>query len=306
MEFIIEFIKKARTETGSFEISSGSSTYHFIKDQVGTATYIYGIRSYKDPCDCARISNKPELVAILKENTVYIVNMFHLGMSYKDSNSLPEKVVFFSEARKEKVKYMYDILLPFYYKSLETKEISDNEQTRTGAYAKHYCRRIAREGIFDGENTETYIKDLIEKMLEFTLSEDEFAYTLCGFTTVEELAKEQFEKKKDRWTEEKALIEKIRTYMERTDTVEDWELAIAEGIRNIDAKNITIEFKKDMYSFTGKIDPRRLLNRLQEEKTFYSYDFNDSRAETAGADRGFRCENIVKIKYGKKVLFETK
>lgn len=303
MEFIKEFLEKAKTAAGSFDLKYNSYTYHYMKDQVGSATYIYEIRCYGNPYGFANISNKAELVAILLSDTLYLVSPYSMGMGYKDYDMLPEKVVLFSKAREEKTTYMQDILLPFYYVSLETEEISDDEQIRTGEYAKHYCLRIARKGILNGVNTQTYIKELIEKMLGFTLSEDEFAHTLCGFTTVEELARKQFENKKDRWTEEKALIEKIRSYTERTDTVEDWELAIAESIRNIDAKNITVELKKDSYSFTGKMDPRRLMYSLQEKETLDRYAFNGSSAERAGADVGFGCEHIVKISYGKKVLF---
>lgn len=304
MKFIEEFVERVFAGPGSFEIQSDSCTYHYIKDQVGTATYIYSIRSWGDAHDCARISNKPELTAILAKDTIYIVDMFHLGLTNRaEIETLSAHIASFSKARERKHTYMQEKLLPMYYALLDSKEITDEEVTRTGQYASSYCRSVAREGLFSGTDTETYIKVLIQKMLGFTLSEDEFARTLCGFTTLEELAKKQFEKNKERWADEKSLIEKIRAYMNTPDTVKDWEMFMSENINSTDAKNITVEFKKDIFSYTGKIEPHRLLNRLQKEGRFGSYDFSGSRAETAGADRNFTCEDIVKITYGKKVLF---
>ena len=298
MKFITEFIEKVRTEAGSFTIENN----HFIKDQVEKATYIYCIRGYGDASYYMRTECKPTLAAILSDNTIYIVDTFCFGPSVynkeinKEILSQTADIVVFSSAVTEKVNDMNDTLLPELYEKLPVKE-SDNES---------YCREEAREYIFEGKDANTAAINRMRNRMGLTLSENEFATILCGITTIEELAKTKFEKNKERWTDEKADIEKVCAYMKSQDTVKDWEIAIAEALKSVDAKNVNVTFEKENHIWSGKIEPYRLQRCLQKESVLRYWDFNTT------SDRGIldkckvTCDDITKITYGKKVLFERR
>lgn len=310
MRLIDKFVEKVLNELLSFNIvmkkekTEGDITYHFIQSIVGKARYIYGICDYWDDKFYSKLDLKPELVAIVSDGTVYIVNEYFFGVDEwsKHKDSLPENTVGFDAVVEKENEYVKDVIFPELYKGIRVNEINDSDLIS--------CKKRARSILFS--------KDIVftEEKPESIFNENDVANMLCGFIDdIGTEAKRRFEAKKDYWINAKSVNQKIIELMQDENTAEKWEFEIAEGLRNVDAKTVVVEFELNGKKASAKINPDTVLDKLINNDYFNNYSFEVAKhgselIQKLGAaewesENGevLRCKHISKITYKKKDLY---
>lgn len=311
MKLINKFVERVLNDKGSFNINikekeqRDTTNYHFLQSNVGKARYIYGMRSWNDEKFYSKVDLKPELVAIVSEGIVYIVNEIFLQIyrwCNKEEMLLPKNTKIFDEVVKETNEYVSNIIFADFYNNLDIEDIT-NENTISE------CRKRARGYLFSKEPAALFDNEKLDGIFNVR----DIANILCGFMNVESEAKSRLEERKSEWISKKSTNEKIRKLMEDTETAFDWEIAIAEGIRSVDAKTVVVEFELNGKRASGKISPNTIITALEKRDIFSGYDFKiakhgdklleDLEAGSYWSKNTLRCEHIVKITYGKKVLY---
>ena len=108
--------------------------------------------------------------------------------------------------------------------------------------------------------------------------------------------------------------------MENNSVAEDYEMEIAEGIRSVDAKVVTVEFELNGKKESAKMNPDTIIRYMQSNNYFSGYNFVITKrgdeliekldaATWRGNSNGkelLTCKHITKITYGKKELYVRK
>ena len=314
MRLINEFIERALNNSGSFTINISNNeendvyNYHFLQSNVGKARYIYGMKSYNDEKFYSDVDLKPKLIAIVSEGIVYIVDEIFLdGYRWLDQEDtlLPNSAKRFDELVKETNEYISNIIFAHFYKSLEVQDVTEEN-------AINKCRKHARSYLFSKEPMALFDDEKLNEIFNVR----DVANILCGFGDVETEARKRLETRRVEWTYKKSMNEKIKSLMKDPETAYDWEIAIAEGIRSVDAKTVTVEFELNGKRASGKISPYTVIRVLDTNDNFSGYNFEvmkhgDKLLKDLGAgdyqsENALRCNHIVKITYGKKELYVRK
>lgn len=314
MRLIDVFVEKALNDNGSFDINikenkqRDTTNYHFLQSSVGKARYIYGMRSWNDEKFYSEVDLKPELVAIVAEGIVYIVDDFFLQV-YRRCNQeetlLPENTKRLDEVVKETNEYVSNIIFVDFYNALVIEDITDENTIAE-------CRKRARGQLFSKEPTALFEDEKLDEIFNTR----DIANSICGFIDIEAEARKRLNERKTEWVSKKAINEKIRNLMKDSETAFDWEIALAEGIRSVDAKTVVVEFELNDKRASGKINPDTIIRILRGNDDFSGYSFEvtkhgDKLLEDLGAGdhwskNALRCKHIVKITYGKKELYVRK
>ena len=127
---------------------------------------------------------------------------------------------------------------------------------------------------------------------------------------------DEFQVKQKDWIAKKTIYEKTLELMKTPEIAYEWELAIVNGLRSVDAKAVTVEFEFNEKIASGKISPECIFRILQEYDSFSSYNFETQKqgeillnylgAGNYWSSNRIKCEHIIKITYGKKVLYVRK
>lgn len=292
MKEIKEFIKKITESLEPFEISDDQWTYSFMQRKVGKAKYIYMINSlYRS------ITDAPDLFAIVVDGKIYIMDNIIFHLYEIDKKTLADyNIYYYSEENQKYQDYIKNVVFQKFYDKLDI-----SKKTLTPSEI-NYCKKMARQKVLQNIESEYTSTDY------FTF---EFENVLCGFVDAEKNAIESFEEKKNDWIHMKAIKTKINEYIEDTTIIKDWEKRILEAIElanNMDYKTVVVEFEVNHRLKSEKIEPYKLRAKLADEGTFTAYNFyNSRRAEvmlTALGVNKVTCEQIKKITYGKKTLYE--
>lgn len=305
MRLIDEFSQRALSNTGSFTIATADkadkscrSYYHFLQSNVGNARYIYGVSNYRNEKFISGLKLKPELVAIVSGEKIYIVNNFFLNIYSCGTTDilLPDNVTFLD--CKEANTYIRNVIFPEFYKKLEVTEV-ENE---------HECKKTARRIVLSNTTFREFDLDGI-----FNLQD--VANMLCGFVDINEESVRRLEKDRDYYIRRKSTDAKIREYLKDPTIAADWELKIAEGLSSVEAKTVTVQFELNNKRASEKIEPDIVIRKMTENDCFSSYDFEVTKrgkqlinelgaGEWCRDKNALRCSNITKITYGKRVLYE--
>lgn len=308
MEFITQFMEKALNTEGSFSIRSDRKTisYHFLQDHVGKAKYVYFVREWGEEMFYFKTHLCPELFAIVVDETVYILNyniLYYNETGLRREGELPENVINFETTVKDINRYAKEVIFPEFYNSLIPDDITDPEDIKE-------CIKCARYSILQG--MEAPFTKAVSEISFF--DEDKTAAVLCGFMDRDTEIKRLLKAEKGKWTAVKSRNQKIGKLMQNPETAAEWEIRLAEGIRNADAKHITVEFEFDGKHASEKISTDTVLIKLINQDGFNYYNFITRIAgcklfEYFGID-GWKntiyCRNITKITYGKKTLYERR
>ena len=314
MRLIDEFVEKALNYNDSFDINikkkehRDTTNYHFLQSNVGKARYIYGMKSWNDEKFYSEVDLKPELVAIVSEGIVYIVDEFFLQVyrwCNQEETVLPKNTKRFDEVVKETNEYVSNTVFIDFYNALDIEKITDENIIDK-------CRKRARDYLFSKKPTELFE----DEKMDTIFNARDIANALCGFMDIETEAKSRLEERKPEWISKKSTNEKIRKLMKDAEVAFDWEIAIAEGIRSVDAKTVVVEFELNEKRASGKISPDTVIRVLKTNDNFSGYDFEvakhgDKLLEDLGvgsywSENAIRCKHIVKITYGKKELYVRK
>ena len=255
------------------------------------------------------LTSVPELVAIVSDEKVYIVNDYELGLwrfsHNPEEKMLPENAYRLEDVMNEKNTYITSVLFREFYDALETNDITDE-------YMLRECSKEARNVLFAKNPV------VKEAVIQPFFNVQHVADYLCGIIDLEEEAKERFEKDRDYWIKEKSMKQKVKELMVNNSVAKDYEMKIAEGLRSVNAKYVTVVFEMDKKVETAKMNPQVIIQTMQENDYFGSYSFETTKRgkevmEKLGASswwgssdgkKMLTCENIAKITYGKSVLYE--
>lgn len=286
-----------------FEKDNYKEYYFFIPCKVGNAQYVYAKNSYHSNSCYSDIEEKAELVAIKSGGKVYLTNEYLFDLYHGETN-LPTDVMLFSEFVKKKNEYINSIIFEEFYRALNVCEIAMKEDM-VG------CKKEARQILLSKNPS------VKPRKIEAMFTAQEIADSLCGMVDLEAEAKQRLNKDKEFWLKQKAYDVQLQKFVKNQEGVEPYELKIADAIRNVEAKMLTVEFELNGKKATGKIPIHRLQRSLMESDYFSEYDFDTTKngeqilevldAESslwAESGRTIRCKNISKITYARKVLYE--
>lgn len=301
MRVIDKFAEEVFSHDDSFSFALDKKYYSFTRSKVGQATYIYGEDGYEENFE-SRLDIKLKLVAIVTKGVIYIVDEFLLNVwRYGGDTKLPANVELFDGYCYQQNKWAKNDLFSSFYESLETKEI-DNPGTINS------CEKKARTLLLSdcAELPPLEAKDVFSQL--------DIAHSLCGYFDVYDEAMRRFEKDKYTWMAVKAERAKVDSLIQEKSVVEDWEFAIASGLRMVCAKQVTVEFDFNGKKASIKMNPNTIYRYLDNKDNFSSYDFGNRKQGEAmlkelgaatwkGYGEVLTCEHISKIIYGKKELY---
>lgn len=308
---IDKFVERVLTTTESFivETREGDSKkyYFFIQANVGKARYIYCEYSYGEQNFYTKIDLKPELVAIISDGNIYIVDDFKLDIHRcHDSEEivLPENTYRFNDVVKKENNYVETVVFPDFYNTLKEEEITDKDILAS-------CEKRARSLLLTNH---TKTKEI---SIEPIFTEQDIVNSLCGFVNLKTESIVRLKEKENKWANKKSFSKKVKELMINHMGVEIYELKIAEGIKSVDAKTVTVEFSLNGKSDSAKINPNKLIMKLINKDYFSGYDFEVSKSGDALIEKlraatwrnnkdgkeVLTCKHITKITYGKKVLY---
>ncbi len=306
MELINKFIDRVLNTNESFVIyddnKDNERNYSFIQCNVGKGKYIYGKCGF-DKNSLFNIKDTYETVAIVANKKIYLLNIYFFGLFYSHMDSLPENVELLDCERANE--YVKNSLFPKFYDSLVIEELTDENLIKT-------CRNMARQNLL-------FCKDEAYGWEEAYPSEDLFgeqdiADMLCSLINIEEEANKRFEEKREKYTAKKQIQQKVREFMEDSDTAERWELEIARGLKSVDAQTVTVEFELNGKTASGKFYPSVIINALVRKNSFSSYNFVNGNqgkkviqeleaSDNLWSGNNITCRNITRITYNRKDLY---
>lgn len=304
MDLIAEFVKNVMSGDGSFTLTESESPfdterrYSFVQEKVGNAKFVYGEYGYNGDFYTS-LTKKFELVAIVAQEKVYLHNAFFFGVYRGMEQSLPENVDGLCNFAVSLDECVNSAIFPAFYEELEAVKVSEKN-----------CREKARSALLTLGNPDFYIAEVMPQLFE----EQDAVKVLCGLMDMEKEAKLRLEKDREEWCKSKSEKEKIRELMATPGVCQDWELAIAAGLKSVDAVNVTVTFEMNGKRATGKMEPIVIDNTLISNDTFSGWNFatatqGEKVIEELGAtnhwgENPLKCQHICKITYGKKVLYE--
>lgn len=286
-----------------FEKGNYKKYCFFIPCKVGNnAQYVYVKNScYSSSC-YSDIREKPELVAIKSGEKVYIVNEYLLDLLRE--KILPQNIVIFSEFVEEKNEDIKSVIFEEFYRALNVCEIEVEDMVG--------CKKEARQILLSKNQC------VESRKIEAMFTAQEIADSLCGMMDLEAEAKKRLSEDKNLWLKQKAYDVQLQKFVENQEGVEPYELKIADAIRSVEAKMLTVEFELNGKKATGKIPIHRLQRNLIACDYFSNYDFDttkngkqifevlnatDSKWDKSGKET-ISCKSISKITYGRRVLYE--
>lgn len=307
MRLIDEFVNRVLTDEDSFVLTDkkeGNKNFkyiQFMQCKVGNGRYVYAFYGW-NPDFNTEFKNEAELMAIVADGTVYTIQdyLFNIWRD-EDRKCLPKHHKSFYAAKKEKNEYVKNVLFKDFYNSLKVIPVEGEGKLK-------WCQEKARENIL----TKGSVVD--EITISDMFNEQEIAKSLCGLLDFKKEALQHFEAARDTWLETKAEREKIKELVNASAGVESWEVEISEGLRSVDAVNVSVEFEVNDNKAQGKMKPERIIRKLVECSYFSDYDFATCAQgkeifKALGVDEGWRsknhlkCEHISKITYGRKELY---
>lgn len=318
---LVEFCNSKETNT---TFGENGKIIHLIKDTVGKATYIYGEYGY-DKDFFVHLDKKFEVVAIAVDNMVYIVDTYMFGeweisraaeavvtsdkngnksLAYQ-SKGLPAGVRWFGDYYNELNEKLTNEFFPRYYENLVPTGVDGYEDSR--------LEELARiELLGNGEPHKGQL-DRDSKVTEYDI-----AKLLAGFENEQEVFAECVNRSAGIYNSRKSREVATARYIVEHDVVEDYELRIAEAIRNTEAKNVVVWFEKHNKQSSAKISPQNIQRVLIRKFDYFStYVFmNGEEAkrmffEIGATDNGWgenqnrlTTKDIVKIMYRGKAIYQ--
>jgi hypothetical protein len=150
------------------------------------------------------------------------------------------------------------------------------------------------------------------------MNEYDIAKLLAGFENEQEIFAECVNRSAGIYNSRKSREVATARYIAEHDVVEDYELRIAEAIRNTEAKNVVVWFEKHNKQSSAKISPQNIQRVLIRKFDYFStYVFmNGEEAkrmffEIGATDSGWgenqnrlTTKDIVKIMYRGKAIYQ--
>lgn len=307
MRLIDEFAARVLASDDAFllqEPKKQDRWMFFVQGWMGDAKFVYGSYGFNKNF-FTELRERPELIAIVAQDKVYVVNTMFLDVwqhEYVEEQWLPENVVDFYRSYIGALNdRLNTVIFPVFYEALESVEVDID-----------VCRARARNGMLAAD-TCRYTK------APFIVAQDGFhaedaVKILCGFLDADEEAKKRLEEDRDYWCKQKTEYEKTMELIAAGDGAEEWERRMADGLKSVEAVNVTVEFSMNGKTASGKMPPSKIFDNLVKRDNFDYWDFASGvegktvlrvlEATDHWRENPLKCEHINRITYGKKVLFE--
>lgn len=284
-----------------------------VKVPVGKALFVYVCREYMgrqtDKALVTDISEKMELIAVVKSGIIYLIDNFALCY-YGNSEGLPDGVIDLGKYMKEVNVRIKDYIIGNFYDKLPYSTLSEDNIER--------CKVEAKNILIYGKYLDEYIDARIDENIKKFKMQD-FVDSLCGVIDLESETRKNFEENSDMWIELKASLKMIqRIVVENPEEVFDLEeLKIIDSLNRIEAKNVQVEFSFNGKTAKGKVDPKSILRKIERNDYFSDFNFdtmangkkiiNDLNAAHYRGEKEkevLTCKHISKITYGRNVLYQ--
>jgi len=301
--FAQEFAEKVLLTTESFALceSRKKNRWHsFMQTPVGKARYIYAIRL--DEKASLDIDKNPRLVAIVADGTVHLTPNSPLSYAFK--GLLPEYVsrIYYDVQRLNE--HIANELFPAFLETIQPSELDENQIAG--------CEMEARRALLQKKPGVQLL------VCKYQADCQDVVNMLCGLD-LDDVMRKRMEKDRGSWQVAKARYLKQVELFNNQEVVKDYELKIAEGLRRVDALNVTVEFTRNGKSACEKIDANELVQMMIGNHYFYGHHFSTTSRGNAlikklgvptydNGDEGEKpltCKDITKITYGKKVLYSV-
>ena len=308
MSNLKEFKEKVLSTENPFLLNDGNAKILCVKVPIGQATYVYTMQEWLDGKEIVTdISDKLEITAIVKENTIYIIHPY-LIMD-KVTEEYPDNMYRVGDEFLEKIKLrIKKEVIDKMYEELDISALSESKEDE--------CKKIARWALVYKKDIHEYVEMRVKANIG-ELSIQKFADSLCGVINLEELARDEFKAHQEMWKKIKAETKRIKELVLKTpETVlEGYEQKIVDGLHSVDAKTVQVEFLYNGKTATGKVNRDTILRMLSQNDYFSSFNFTTMKsgekiiselgAGTWRTDNPLTCKHIVKITYGKKALYQN-
>lgn len=276
--------------------------YHFIVADIGKAKYIYSANSYNKDYFYAEPDVKYELAAVYdtKNAIFYVRNGYRFGLNSVCNAELPSGCRYIGDCIKEATDYANSVIFPNYLCSIPSLPLND-AQARS-------CKYEAKRIILLNEDFRIEPASSVDEKI--------FLMNCCGFEDICDALIVEWDKDNQQYMEIASKYRCIKSYLDNPDSiVQQWEMRMAEGLRNLnDAKTVNLEFELNGQKETAKITPLNLLIRLYSQRDYFlscefvgktgTELFNSFGLRDYQDNRHITCENISKITYGKKVIYD--
>lgn len=308
MSNLKEFKEKVLSTENPFLLNDESAKILCVKVPIGQATYVYTMREWLDGKEIVTdISDNLEITAIAKEDTIYIIQPYQI--MDKVTEEFPENMFRIDNEFREKIKLrIKKEVIDKMYEELDIPALSELKEDE--------CKKIARWVLVYKKDINEYVEMRVNANIG-ELSIQKFADSLCGVINLEELARDEFKTHQEMWKKIKAETERIKELvLKKPETVlEGYEQKIVDGLHSVDAKAVQVEFLYNGKTATGKVNRDTILRILSQNDYFDSFSFtimkngekiiSELGAGTWRTDNPLMCKHIVKITYGKKVLYQN-
>lgn len=300
---LVEFCNSKETNT---TFGENGKIIHLIKDIVGKATYIYGEYGF-DEDFFVHLDKKFEVVAIAADNVVYIVDtyMFSDYEIVRAGKELPDGVRWFRDYHNELNEKLTNEFFPRYYENLVP--------TGVGSFDESLLDEFARNELLGNGDPRKGQLDRDSKVTEYDI-----AKLLAGFGNEQEIFAECVNRSAGIYNSRKSREVATARYIAEHDVVEDYELRIAEAIRNTEAKNVVVWFEKHNKQSSAKISPlniqRVLIRKFDYFSTYVFMNGEEAKRmffEIGATDNGWgenqnrlTTKDIVKIMYRGKAIYQ--
>jgi hypothetical protein len=288
--------------------------YIVITTEVYGAKYVYYDYSYdKDDAINMLIEGKIDKMqfAMLVKDNNFIVSKWVFSTRPDNGESLPSNVKTWEEIIKE-YKNIYDTEMKKLYDSITVTNNFSEEIINLKEKARKY--QIYNLNVFDS------LKEYV------TMNEIEYndiKKCVIGYTSKEDTIKNIVNSNREKLALLKSKVAYVENLIVNNEVVKPWELDIVKPLNEIKdiAKTVNVTFELNEITGTEKVEITRLIDYIFYKSTFSDYSFcNGAKGKellhklNAGGRYNtdtnkyekipLTVENIIKITYGKKVLFE--
>lgn len=308
------FSKKVMETTESFLINGkndlkNDKNYVFMQCSVGKARYVYSSYGYNIENFHSDLKLKPELVAIVSGENIYIVDELNLDVWQHKEDALPKNVYYIKDVFAQMIEYAKTVIFTEFYNSLEVEPITETDKLER-------CNDMARRKLLSLDNTDNSYTAKAYKDLDKIISLQDVANSFCGFCDLDEEIRKRLLERKGHWIACKSLDDIVEQKIQDKSVVEQYELDIIQALREADAKMVNIEFELNGEKAIGKISPATISRCLINFDCFDSWNFDTRKNEKkileklGAVDYNYyekpclRANNISEITYGKKTLYK--
>lgn len=247
--------------------------------------------------ESVNVADDFKVVAIVKENSIYIFNML-LITGKAQLEELPPNVF---HVNFEFCKKLFNTL------NVEKAYVDLNEDF--GSSSKRDLQDVARHFMIFEEDPFAAV-DKAEKhdlYSQLRLNKQDIANDLLGTRSIRNTLQKNFETNKDYLRDIKITYAEVRKICLQKDLVKPFERKMGQTLMTCKAQNVNVTFSINGNTATSKVSMTDLKYALVHERPFRVFAFKNMGAllqQLKAKPEELTCRNISKISYNRKVLYE--